>query len=47
MIMNGARMASPPAPRRRHLLGCYADLDGVEPAVAVAGREQQEGKDRT
>ena len=31
----------------RHLQGCYADLDGVESAVAVAGREQQEGKDRT
>jgi gamma-butyrobetaine dioxygenase len=31
----------------RHLQGCYADLDGVESAVAVAGREHQEGKDRT
>ena len=31
----------------RHLQGCYADLDGVESAVAVAGRAQQKGKDRT
>jgi Taurine catabolism dioxygenase TauD, TfdA family/Gamma-butyrobetaine hydroxylase-like, N-terminal len=34
-------------PGGRHLQGCYADLDGVESAVAVAGREQQEGKHRT
>ena len=26
------------APRRRHLQGCYADLDGVESAVAVGER---------
>jgi gamma-butyrobetaine dioxygenase len=31
----------------RHLQGCYADLDGVESAVAVAGRPQQKGKDRS
>ncbi|HTT52441.1 MAG TPA: TauD/TfdA family dioxygenase [Streptosporangiaceae bacterium] len=31
----------------RHLQRCYADLDGVESAVAVAGHEHQEGKDRT
>ena len=26
---------------RRHLQGCYADLDGVESAVAVAGRARE------
>jgi len=26
---------------RRHLQGCYADLDGIESAVAVAGRGDQ------
>lgn len=31
----------------RHLQGCYADLDGVESAVAVAGRGRQKGKDRS
>ena len=31
----------------RHLQGCYADLDGVESAVAVAGRARQKGKDRS
>ncbi len=31
----------------RHLQGCYADLDGVESAVAVAGREREKGKDRS
>lgn len=31
----------------RRLQGCHADLDGVESAVAVAGRAQQKGKDRT
>ncbi len=29
----------------RHLQGCYADLDGVESAVAVAGRGEK-GTDR-
>jgi hypothetical protein len=26
---------------------CYADLDGVESAMAVAGREREKGKDRS
>ena len=29
------------------LRDCYADLDGVESAVAVAGREREKGKDRS
>jgi len=29
------------------LRGCYADLDGVESAVAVAGRVREKGKDRS
>jgi hypothetical protein len=53
LIMNGAWMASLPA--RAHatdlpavwLRDCYADLDGVESAVAVAGREREKGKDRS
>jgi hypothetical protein len=53
MIMSGAWMASLPARTDAagpglagqgggHLPGCYADLDGVELAVAVAGRGHQE-----
>ncbi len=34
-------------PGGRHLQGCYADLDGVESAVAVAAREREKGKDRS
>jgi gamma-butyrobetaine dioxygenase len=31
----------------RHLQGCYADLDAIESAVAVAGHTEQEGMDPT
>ena len=31
---------------RRHLQGCYADLDGIESAVAVAGRGDQPERTR-
>ena len=44
----GVRQHADPACRtgfassgRRHLQGCYADLDGIESAVAVAGRGDQ------
>ena len=31
---------------RRHVQGCYADLDGIESAVAVAGRGDQPERTR-
>lgn len=31
----------------RHLQGCHADVDGVESAVAVAGREREKGTDQS
>jgi hypothetical protein len=49
-------MTSPPAsvspglgapdPARRHLQGCYADLDGLESAVAVGKRATTDGTRR-